>query len=51
MTNKNLNIVANVLGDERYWGPFSLDEVVAKSHELATAFNINHNDMFVELVD
>ncbi|MBJ7671931.1 hypothetical protein [Weissella confusa] len=48
MGDKKFRVVANVFGDQRYWGNYSLKVAGSKLTELAKAFELSDSDIWLE---
>lgn len=48
MGDKKFRVVANVFDDQRYWGSYTLKEAGSKLTELAKAFELSDNDIWLE---
>ncbi|WP_164238626.1 hypothetical protein [Weissella cibaria] len=48
MGDKKFRVVANVFGDQRYWGNYSLKEAGNKLFELKEAFELSTSEIWLE---
>lgn len=48
MGDNKFRVVANVFGDQRYWGNYSLKAAASKLTELAKAFELSDSDIWLE---